>query len=90
MALVRKGKCTPDKCETVNGLKGVACCYFDFAKSYCAHLQGDLKCELHNGLKKATTYGFKTDIKPDFCVSFPSSPKSLERIKNCGYYWGEA
>jgi len=90
MTLIRKGECTPDKCETVSGLKGSVCCYFSFAKLYCPHLQGDLKCELHDKLKKATDYGFKTDRKPDFCVSFPSSPRVLENIINCGYYFVEA
>ena len=33
----RKGQCTPDRCETLDGKKGAACCHLDYA---CPLLSG--------------------------------------------------
>ena len=87
---IRKGECTPDKCETSDGKVGVACGCKNASQLggiRCPHLQDDLKCELHDGLEKATDYGFKRKDKPTNCSDFPSSPVALMGIKNCGFYF---
>jgi Fe-S-cluster containining protein len=32
----RKGECTPDKCETLDGVKGAACCKLDYTCPFLA------------------------------------------------------
>ena len=92
MSLIRQGECTPDKCETLDGKVGAACCNIVsmFENNRCPHLQDNLKCELHNGLKNATDYGFKRKNKPNECVVFPQQKSHLKCVKNCGYYFVEA
>jgi hypothetical protein len=67
----RKGECTPEKCETLDGMKSSACCKLGFV---CPCLKKDLKCGIHK-------------IRIINCSKFPRTRKDLELVKNCGYYW---
>jgi len=89
---IRQGECASDKCETLDGKVGAACCNLmsGFDNSRCPHLQDNSKCELHNGLKKKTDYGFERKDKPGFCCVFPRQESELKSVVNCGYYFVEA
>ncbi len=67
----RIGECKPENCETLEGIKGHACCL----------LHG--KCEF---LKPGgcSIYGFRIWLLRN-CRIFPRSSDDLKLIKNCGY-----
>lgn len=67
----RKGECTPDKCETLAGEKGGACC-----KLGC-------KCLMLSSKSACTIYS----VRPGNCIVFPRTPDDLKLVNNCGYYW---
>ncbi len=69
----RKGECIPEKCETLSGEIGSACCKFNFK---CPGLRKDAKCKVHK-------------IRPLNCRAFPRTKEDLKLVKNCGYYWNE-
>lgn|SRR3989338_6152215 len=69
----RKGKCAPDKCETVDGRKGSACCKLGYV---CPCLRKDNACGIYL-------------IRPVNCKVFPRTREDLKLVNNCGYYWEE-
>jgi Fe-S-cluster containining protein len=69
--LGRKGSCTPDKCKTLNGDIGAACCKLGYR---CPALTKQCKCSVYN-------------IRPVNCSTFPRSRDDLKLVSNCGFYW---
>ena len=69
---IRKGKCMPDKCSTLDGINGAACCKLG------------LNCFLLNKREKLCNV-YK--IRPTSCRSFPRTKEELKLVKNCGFYW---
>lgn len=67
----RKGSCKPDKCSTLDGQQGGACCKLG---GRCAMLAASDSCSIHGA-------------RPLNCRSFPTTPDDLKLVKNCGYYW---
>jgi len=67
----RKGSCTPDKCKTLDGDTGSACCKLGYR---CPALTKQCKCAVYS-------------IRPVNCSTFPRSPHDLELVSNCGFYW---
>ena len=67
----RKGECTPDKCETLDGNKGSACCKLGFV---CPCLKQDLNCRVYK-------------LRPRNCRVFPRTRGDLKLVKNCGFHW---
>jgi Fe-S-cluster containining protein len=68
----RMGTCNPEKCSTLNGKQGAACCQMD---NTCLFL-----C---TGCKVCKIY----EVRPINCRAFPTSADDLKLVKNCGYYW---
>lgn len=66
----RMGTCTPDKCETLDGRKGAACCKVDLP---CIFLSSCNNCNIYN-------------LRPRNCNVFPRTPDDLKLVKNCGYH----
>ena len=68
-SLVRDGECTPDICETLDGVKGAACCKLGYK---CFALCNNNNCGIYS-------------IRPLNCRVFPISEDDLLLVKNCGY-----
>jgi Fe-S-cluster containining protein len=67
----RKGSCTPDVCETLDGQKGAACCKLGYR---CPALSSSDSCKAYK-------------IRPRNCRVFPNNEDDLKLVKNCGYYF---
>lgn len=67
----RKGKCNPEKCSTLDGQKGAACCKMNGS---CLFLKTNDNCIIYKH-------------RPLNCRSFPTTPQDLELVNGCGYYW---
>lgn len=67
----RKGECTPDKCSTLDGVTGAACCKLP---GRCFFLSAANNCNIYN-------------LRPINCRSFPTTPDDLALVNNCGYHW---
>ncbi|MBS3127934.1 hypothetical protein J4410_02220 [Candidatus Woesearchaeota archaeon] len=67
----RKGQCTPEQCETLDGRKGSACCKLGYV---CPCLKKNTQCGVYQ-------------IRPPNCRVFPRTREDLSLVKNCGYYW---
>lgn len=67
----RQGKCTPERCSTLDGKKGAACCHLGY------------RCPLlsEKGICKRYV------LRLPNCRTFPARREHLELVKNCGYFW---
>lgn len=66
---VRIGKCNPDMCETLDGIKGGACCNLGYK---CFAICNNNDCGIYA-------------IRPLNCRVFPISEDDLLLVENCGY-----
>jgi Fe-S-cluster containining protein len=65
----RVGDCQPDQCETLDGIKGAACCKLGYT---CPALTKNCDCAIY-------TIRFRN------CRVFPANEADLKLVKNCTY-----
>jgi Fe-S-cluster containining protein len=67
----RFGTCQPDKCSTLDGVLGSACCKLDYK---CKALANNNDCKIYN-------------LRPRNCRVFPANQNDLKLVNNCSYFF---